>query len=126
MPAAKAIGDIQYVAHQTDEGVKIDIRPGEATEAYAVDTGSRLVRAFQRAILLKLKTRPGLVRKTGTGDMNTFAQRNHAECVTYGPGLSRTSHTDGEMVRVRDYLSSIEVLKEAIRQLKALSLRRTD
>ena len=118
-----AISDIQFIAKQTDEGVRIDITPGEPTEAYQVDTGSRLVRAFQRAILLGLKTRPRLVRKTGTGDMNTFAQKSHAECVTYGPGLSSTSHTDGEMVQVRDYLDSIEVLKGAIGQLEALGSR---
>ncbi len=121
IPSFKAIEEIRSVAAQTDEGAWIDINPGEPTEAYEANTGWRLVRAFQRAILLRLKTKPGLVRKTGTGDMNTFAQKSHAECVTYGPGLSRTSHTDGEMVRVRDYLGSIEVLKEAVHQLVALS-----
>ena len=122
IPSARAVDEIQHVAHQTDEGVQIEMKSGEPTEAYQADTGSTLVRAFQRAILLRLKTRPSLVRKTGTGDMNTFAQKNHAECVTYGPGLSSTSHTDGEMVQIRDYLGSIEVLKEAVRQLVALSL----
>ena len=121
MPSSKAVGEIQQAARQTDEGVQVEIRPGEPTEAYQADTGSSLVRAFQRAILIRLKTRPSLVRKTGTGDMNTFAYRKRAECVTYGPGSSSTSHTDGEMVEVRDYLNSIEVLKEAVRQLVALS-----
>ncbi len=120
IPSFRAIDEIRSVAKQTDEGAWIDINPGEPTEAYEANTGWTLVRAFQRAILLRLKTKPGMVRKTGTGDMNTFAQKSHAECVTYGPGLSRTSHTDGEMVRVRDYLGSIEVLKEAVRQLVAL------
>ena len=123
-PSARAVAEIQYVAKQTDEGVQIDISPGEPTEAYQADTGSSLVRAFQRAILIRLKAKPSLVRKTGTGDMNTFAQRNHTECVTYGPGLSSTSHTDGEMVEVSDYLNSIEVLKEAIRQLEGLGSRK--
>ncbi len=120
IPSARAISEIQFVARQTDDGVQVEVKPGEPTEAYQADSGSSLVRAFQRAILLRLKTRPSLVRKTGTGDMNTFAQKKHAECVTYGPGLSSTSHTDGEMVQVRDYLDSIEVLKEAVRQLQAL------
>ncbi len=122
--SSKAVAEIQDVARQTDEGVEIDIRQGEPTEAYQADMGSRLVRAFQRAILLRLKTRPSLVRKTGTGDMNTFAHKKQAECVTYGPGSSSTSHTDGEMVEVRDYLNSIEVLKEAMSQLVALSQRK--
>ena len=116
-----AIKEIQHVAAQTDEGAEIEIRQGEPTEAYEVDTGSTLVRAFQRAILLRLKVKPSLIRKTGTGDMNTFAHKRGTACVTYGPGLSRTSHTDGEMVEVKDYLGSIEVLKEAISQLDALS-----
>ena len=124
VPSSKAISEIQDVAKQTDEGVEIDIVPGEPTEAYQADTGSRIVRAFQRAIILRLKTRPSLVRKTGTGDMNTFAHKKQAECVTYGPGSSGTSHTDGEMVEIRDYLNSIEVLKEAISQLVALSPRK--
>ncbi len=123
IPSSEAVSEIRYVANQTDEGVEIEINPGEPTEAYEVDTSSALVRSFQRAILLKLKTRPGLVRKTGTGDMNTYAHRRRAECVTYGPGLSRTSHTDGEMVEVKDYLGSIVVLKEAIRQLVDLGQR---
>jgi len=118
--SSRAVDEIRYAANETDEGVQIDVTPGEPTEAYEADTSSRLVRAFQRAILIRLKTKPALVRKTGTGDMNTFAHKNSAECVTYGPGLSRTSHTDGEMVQVKDYLSSIEVLKEAIHQLETL------
>ncbi|HUI23170.1 MAG TPA: M20/M25/M40 family metallo-hydrolase [Nitrososphaerales archaeon] len=122
VPSFRAIEEIRHYACQTDEGVTIDVSEGEPTEAYEADTASTLVRAFQRAILLKLKTRPSLVRKTGTGDMSTFAQKKSAACVTYGPGLSRTSHTDGEMVQVKDYLGSIEVLKEAILQLDALGL----
>ena len=121
--AAKAVDEIRSMANQTGEGVQIEVEPGAPTEAYEADAGSRLVRSFQRAIHLRLKTRPGLIRKTGTGDMNTFAQRKRAECVTYGPGLSRTSHTDGEAVEVKDYLGSIEVLKEAIGQLQALGAK---
>lgn len=118
--SSKALAEIRAVADRSDEGVQIKVTPGEPTEAYEANTSSKLVRSLQRAILMRLKTKPTLVRKTGTGDMNTFAHRNRTECVTYGPGLSRTSHTDGEVVRIEDYLNSIEVLKEAVLQLKAL------
>ena len=120
IPSFRAVEEIRYHATQTDEGVMIDVSEGKPTEAYEADTTSTLVRAFQRATLLELRTRPSLVRKTDTGDMNTFALKKSAACVTYGPGLSRTSHTDGEMVQVKDYLGSTEVLKEAILQLDAL------
>jgi LysW-gamma-L-lysine carboxypeptidase len=117
MRAADAVREIRAAAETRADGVSIELTAGEATEAYEADTSSNLVRAFQRAIILQLNNKPGLIRKTGTGDMNTFAHRNHIECVTYGPGQSRTSHTDSEAVEIKDYLDSIEVLKEAIRQL---------
>ena len=120
MKASDAVGEIRALAETPTNGATIELTAGEATEPYQADTNSNLVRAFQRAILLRLKARPGLIRKTGTGDMNTFAQANHTECVTYGPGLSRSSHTDNEAVEITDYLNSIEVLNEAIRRLGTL------
>jgi len=92
----------------------------EATEPYEADPGSVLVRAFQRAILVKAKIRPMLVKKTGTGDMNTFAAARQTQCVTYGPGDARLSHTPGEKVSLVDYSSSVEILAEAVRQVSAL------
>jgi acetylornithine deacetylase/succinyl-diaminopimelate desuccinylase-like protein len=52
-----------------------------------------------------------------------FAHRRHAECVTYGPGNSATSHMANEVVEIADHLNSIEVLKEAFHQLATLSGR---
>ena len=108
-------------AKKSVDGVNIEIERGELTEPYEVDRSSVLLRAFERAILIRLRSKPRLVRKTSTGDMNSFASKKHTECVTYGPGASGTSHTDDEVVLVSDYLNSIEVLKEAIRQLGNLA-----
>ena len=115
-----AIREVRSIAEAAGEGAKVEVTAGPPTEAYEADPGSTLVRAFQRAIIISLKAKPRLVRKTGTGDMNTFAHKARAECLTYGPGLSALSHTDGEMVRIGDYLSSIRVVKTAIGQLAAL------
>ncbi len=104
------------------EGTSVVVEFGEATEAYDADPNSVLVRSFQRAILLKLNSRPVFVRKTGTGDMNTLAVSMKAECVTYGPADSQLSHTDREAVSVKDYLDSIEVIAEAVRQIGTLGL----
>jgi len=124
--SSETIAEVRSVAERSEEGLRIKIVPGEPTEAYEVDSASTLLRAFQRAIILRLRTRPGLVRKTSTGDMNSFAHRRHIECITYGPGVSSTSHTDGEVVQIADYLNSIEVLKEAFRQLASLSSRKSN
>jgi LysW-gamma-L-lysine carboxypeptidase len=95
----------------------------EGTEPYESDRGSLLLRAFQRAILMKARGKPVLVRKTGTGDMNTFAEARGIPCVTYGPGDSNLSHTEGEFVEIGDYLRSIDVISEAVRQLVQLKGR---
>ena len=96
----------------------------EATEPYEADPNSVLCRAFQRAIITTLGRKPVLVRKTGTGDMNTLASAMRTQCVTYGPGESEYSHTDKEAIPVRDYLDSVKVIEEAIRQVGHLTYRR--
>jgi [amino group carrier protein]-lysine/ornithine hydrolase len=105
-------------------GVKVNSEFEEATEPYESASSSTLVRGFQRAVLLAGKSKPVLLKKTGTGDMNTFASEVGAQCVTYGPGDSRLSHTANESVSIKDYLLSIEVLAEALNQLKVLNRSR--
>lgn len=91
-----------------------------STEAYEAPLDSVVVRGFQRSILRTLGSRPVLTRKTGTGDMNTFAERVGVPCLTYGPADSNLGHTDGEFVDIPDYLASIRVISEALREIKAL------
>lgn len=111
----------EIIAGSHKVSTQVDVEFDEATEAYEADPNSTLVRSFQRAIILKLKDKPVFVRKTSSGDMNTFAAASGAQCVTYGPADSKLSHTDGEAVSVQDYLDSIEVLSEALKQLERLS-----
>ncbi|MGA2198682.1 MAG: M20/M25/M40 family metallo-hydrolase [Nitrososphaerales archaeon] len=100
--------------------VRFQLRFEEATEAYEAPKDSLVVRAFQRSIIKNLATRPVLTHKTGTGDMNTLAQRLGIPCVTYGPGDSKLEHTEGEHVEVGDYLNSIKVLKGVIHEFGSL------
>jgi LysW-gamma-L-lysine carboxypeptidase len=111
----------EIIAGSHKERTIVRVEFDEATEAYEADPNSKLVRSFQRAVILKLKTKPIFVRKTSSGDMNTFAAATGAECVTYGPADSKLSHTNMEGVSVRDYLDSIDVLTEAMKQLEQLS-----
>ncbi|MDG6898686.1 MAG: M20/M25/M40 family metallo-hydrolase [Nitrososphaerota archaeon] len=103
------------------EGTRVKFEFDEVTEAYEADPNSTLCRAFQRAVITKLRKRPVLVRKTGTGDMNTLASAMRIQCLTYGPGESDLSHTNHECVSVKDYLDSVEVLRESIKQIPALA-----
>jgi [amino group carrier protein]-lysine/ornithine hydrolase len=98
----------------------------EPSEPYDAPTDSLIVRAFQRSIIKTLASRPTLTHKTGTGDMNTMAQRMGVPCVTYGPGDSKLEHTDYEFVESSDYLNSIKVLTGAFRELAVLDSSRKD
>ncbi len=95
-----------------------------STEPYDAPLDSVVVRGFQRSILKTLNTRPVLTHKTGTGDMNTLAERMGIPCVTYGPADSNLGHTEMEFVEVHDYLSSIRVIAAALQEIKTLHDRR--
>ena len=105
---------------RTREGIDAKVEFDGSTEPYDAPLDSVVVRAFQRAILKTLKSRPVLTHKTGTGDMNTLAERMGTPCVTYGPADSNLGHTETEFVDVPDYLSSIQVISGALQEIKAL------
>ena len=104
----------------TREGIDVSIEFDGSTEPYDAPLDSVVVRAFQRSILRTLETRPVLTHKTGTGDMNTLAERMGIPCVTYGPADSNLGHTETEFVEIPDYLGSIRVLSGALREMKSL------
>ena len=104
-----------------EASTKFEVEFEEGTEPYEADRTSPLVRAFRRAIILTSRQRPVMVRKTGTGDMNTLASLRGTPCVTYGPGEASLSHTRHESVELSDYLKSISVITEALRQLERLA-----
>lgn len=94
-----------------------------ATEPYDAPLDSVVVRGFQRSILKTLNSRPVLTHKTGTGDMNTLAERMGIPCVTYGPADSNLGHTEMEFVELSDYLDSIRVISGALKEIKQLHAR---
>jgi [amino group carrier protein]-lysine/ornithine hydrolase len=101
-------------------GIDAKVEFDGSTEAYDAPLDSVVVRGFQRSILKSLSTRPVLTHKTGTGDMNTLAERMGIPCVTYGPADSNLGHTEMEFVDIPDYLGAIKVLSGALREIKAL------
>jgi acetylornithine deacetylase/succinyl-diaminopimelate desuccinylase-like protein len=48
--------------------------------------------------------------KSGTGDMNTYALALGVDCVTYGPGDPKLSHTDSEFMDVDEVLACSSIL----------------
>jgi [amino group carrier protein]-lysine/ornithine hydrolase len=101
-------------------GIDAKVEFDGSTEPYDAPLDSVVVRSFQRSILKTLSTRPVLTHKTGTGDMNTLAEKMGVPCVTYGPADSNLGHTEMEFVTIPDYLGSIKVLSGALKEIKTL------
>jgi LysW-gamma-L-lysine carboxypeptidase len=109
----------EFVARYTAnrERVKIELRIGDQTEAFLGSTNSKALSSFRWAIRKVRGGQVALVKKTGTSDMNLFAERQNMPMFAYGPGESRLDHTEAEHVRISEYLASIEVYAHALPRL---------
>ncbi len=116
---AKSVKDVA-----TKRGVEAFYSIVDETEPFEAPHNSPLVRAFTLGVLDVEHTRPTLIRKTGTGDMNVIGTRLNIPVVTYGPGDPHASHTVNETVSIDEYLRGIEVLKRTLHHLKRLHDRK--
>ena len=96
----------------------------DETEPFEAPHNSPLVRAFTLGIMEVENSRPTLIRKTGTGDMNVIGNQWSIPVVTYGPGDPHEAHTIDEKVSIDEYLRGIEILKKTIHHLKRLHDRK--
>jgi len=128
MKPAELINRITEFARQYQsnrEGVSVSLRFADQTGAYLGDEHSISVAAFRWAIR---KTMPGqvlFVKKTGTSDMNLFAESYKIPMFAYGPGDSSSDHTENEHVNITEYLNSIEVYANALQRLASLARNST-
>ncbi|MCS7124707.1 MAG: M20/M25/M40 family metallo-hydrolase [Candidatus Bathyarchaeota archaeon] len=106
---------MQY--QRANPNVNVEMQLVDSVEPFETDKKNQLVRAFSYAIRKVRGKTPVLLKKTGTSDMNLLGGALKIPSVAYGPGDSILDHTSYEHVSVCDYLSSIEVLKEALKRL---------
>lgn len=121
---ANNISEFAKRYEESNQGVRILIAIKGQSEAYVGSEDSRAVRAFRWAIRKTVGGQVTLVKKTGTSDMNLFAQSYSVPMVAYGPGDSNLDHTENEHVSIGEYLSTIEVYANAIQQFAFLASAR--
>jgi [amino group carrier protein]-lysine/ornithine hydrolase len=99
------------------ERVKTDLRVDDQTEAFVASSDSTVLSAFRWAIRSIRGGQVALVKKTGTSDMNLFAETQNVPMFAYGPGDSRLDHTGFEHVEISEYLACIDVYANALSRL---------
>ncbi|WP_416838212.1 [LysW]-lysine hydrolase [Haloferax sp. DFSO52] len=78
---------------------------------------TEVARAFRVAIRGVDGTKPRLLRKTGTSDMNIFAGTWDCPMATYGPGDSDLDHAPDERLELAEFDKSIGVLVDVCETL---------
>lgn len=81
-----------------------------------VSPRNSVARAF-RAAIRAAGGEPRLLRKTGTSDMNLYAEAWDCPMVTYGPGDSALDHAPDERLSLPELDRSVAVLEEVIERL---------
>lgn len=92
----------------------------DETESFEAPHDSPIVKALTLGVMDVENSRPTLIRKTGTGDMNILGNQWQTPVVTYGPGDPHEAHTVDEKVSIDEYLRGIEILKRTFAHLKRL------
>ena len=88
-------------------------------EPYRGPKDTALTRAFRVAMRARGIT-PQLTLKTGTADMNVVAPLWGCPILAYGPGDSTLDHTPTERLELDEYLTAIQVLRDALERLVML------
>jgi LysW-gamma-L-lysine carboxypeptidase len=110
----------QYETDHPNLNLKLEV--WDRTEAFLGDGNSSGISAFRWAIRKKHPGRVAFVKKTGTSDMNLFAEKYRIPMFAYGPGDSSLDHTDNEHVSITEYLNSIGVYAFALPRFAELTL----
>jgi LysW-gamma-L-lysine carboxypeptidase len=104
--------EIEKIVSETEnnERCRIISKISSATEPYRAKLDSKIVRAINRSILKLGFEKPSFIVKSGTGDMNTYANSFGIDAVTYGPGDTKLSHTTDEWVDIDELFNCAKVL----------------
>ena len=83
------------------------------TYPYISDMKSPLVKSFKSGIS-RNGMAPRLIFKSGSGDMNNLGHMWKIPAITYGPGDTQLSHTQNEVIDIRDLYKSIDVISDSL------------
>jgi LysW-gamma-L-lysine carboxypeptidase len=110
IPPANGVTEVREMVKDVEREHNGDVYWGESTEPVLVDRSNPVVRSFLRSVRDE-DGDPGLSAKTGTSDMNVFAERWDCPMATYGPGDSNLDHTPNEHIDIAEFHRAVDVLE---------------
>ncbi|MFX1239312.1 MAG: M20/M25/M40 family metallo-hydrolase [Promethearchaeota archaeon] len=87
-------------------------------EGFEVKGDDILTGALRWAIFKVRKSKPILVKKTGTTFINLIGNPYGIPSITYGPGDPKLEHSEREFVDIEEYLETIEVYLKLFEKLQ--------
>lgn len=114
-PGFEAATLVQTISGLLGDG---EITVLEHTPGVRTDQRDPVVRSLRAAIRRRGEA-PRVKVKTGTSDMNVVAPRWRVPMAAYGPGDSSLDHTSDEHIDLREFVSAIDVLADALVDLAA-------
>lgn len=113
IPPAKGVRDVKETLQAIEPGI---LEWTDAIEPVMKSPRNPVASALRRGIR-GLDGDPTHLRKTGTSDMNIYAQTWEVPMATYGPGDSALDHTPDEHLDLVEFDRSVEVLRTAAESL---------
>ncbi|MFB6283264.1 MAG: [LysW]-lysine hydrolase [Halobacteria archaeon] len=116
IPSEYTVDEVRGMVSEKAAGSEGTVEWRESTEPVMVDRSNPVVRGFLRSIR-DADGSPGFSVKTGTCDMNVYAEAWDCPMVTYGPGDSNLDHTPDEHIEIEEFLASVDVLENLVEDL---------
>ena len=116
--AVDAVRDTVEAQLDVDGPVDSNVTWKDAIPPVLVDRRGPLPAAFRRSIR-RHGGEPRLLVKTGTSDMNLFAEGWNCPMVTYGPGDSNLDHAPDERIDLAEYDRTVSILEDVCETLLA-------
>jgi LysW-gamma-L-lysine carboxypeptidase len=114
VPPEYTVDEVREIADGHLDGGTVNWH--DRVEPVMMSPRTPVARAF-RAAIRDRDGEPRLLRKTGTSDMNVFADHWDCPMVTYGPGDSDLDHAPDEHLELDEYDRSVAVLETATQRL---------
>ena len=115
------MGELRGLVNSESDKCDVKLKAISSVKPYVSNIRGNLVKSFQAGVAKFSGNTPSLLFKSGSGDMNIAGNEINVETVTYGPGDPSLSHSDNEVISIKDLENSIKIVTNALIELDSLN-----